>query len=226
VKLSRSRSHWCDHGLQEEAPVRAVDAPPEQPAVAVKPELVPEPPKEKPFRNRIRRRPSSRLLADLRPLLVKEYGTVAHHIIARYVRRDGTLDPKYGELLVATGTSNDPVDDPKRRSVPRSKVHARAGGVGGLRAVHVQERRVDQVPVMCQDGEALTTRCTIAEIWNRAIEHVHAPPDALAVIDRDTDPNAGSSRSRTRPARSRSRPTSPMTALSDQRSILPSPIVA
>lgn len=96
---------------------------------------------------------------------------------ARYVDSSGVLDAEFGELHYTFGAVTVPADDPKRKTgapVPAVEV-------------------VTQCPVillsktwgtglgMCRNVAAYLPRCTVAEIWRRAIA-AGAMADALATI--------------------------------------------
>lgn len=101
-------------------------------------------------------------------------------ITVEYVDAKGMLDETYGGLWVTWGLSTKPFDDPKRKTgapVPTDTTLPEtcptvAFARKGPWTVGQNE---------CTQEEPYVPRCTVAQIWRRAIAQA-APPDALAVI--------------------------------------------
>lgn len=168
------------------APVRA-EAKPAQPPTPV------EPPKPfeigrlaTPARNTV----VESIVANVREVAAAtapELGLL--RIKSSYVRSDGTLDPTYGELeieFVVLEGADGVIDDPNRPTgapLPDVKpVERRRERCPTIRLVR---GRWSVTELTCYEKKVLSgPRCTVAEIWKRAIAN-GAPPNAVAVIQMD-----------------------------------------
>ena len=111
-------------------------------------------------------------------------GTYLRTMSAQYVDASGVVDPDHGELRFEWGAPEKPVDDPKRRTgAPISKDPKRVVVCGAAR--WLKEDRWHTWEQSCVDSPATTPRCSIQQVWKRAIEQ-GAPADAVAQVDYDS----------------------------------------
>lgn len=104
-------------------------------------------------------------------------------IRASYVEANGAIDGENGFLTVQYGASNTPVDDPGRKTgAPVKPDTSRPESCPVLRLT----TSWSHYDGACREVPDYTPKCTVAQIWKRAIEQ-GAPADALAVILFDND---------------------------------------
>jgi hypothetical protein len=107
----------------------------------------------------------------------------ASWIEVRYARSDGTLDPAYGELVVAFRAPPPGADDPSRPVGAPTREHAPESMDSDCPtwsfAAKTSEWSAEAGP--CMPTVALVPKCTVEQIWTRAIAD-GAPGKALATI--------------------------------------------
>lgn len=114
----------------------------------------------------------------------------AYRIEMKYVRSDGTLDPKYGELSIQFGVpqnSDVPVDDPSRPTgAPIPEARVVKPRPSGTRCPNLTFHVVDgwkSPRYFCVTHDRIVgPRCSVKTVWDRAIGK-GAPKDALAILE-------------------------------------------
>ena len=99
-----------------------------------------------------------------------------------YVDAAGILDETYGHVSLRFGRARPPDDDPKRRTglpVPAPDNEPRECA----RVTWSRKRGWDPSTGPCREVAAAAPRCTVSQIWQRAIER-GAPEDAVAILVR------------------------------------------
>jgi hypothetical protein len=100
------------------------------------------------------------------------------NITVEYVDAKGMLDDEYGGVWVSYGVSNKPADDPKRKTGAPVKADAALPETCPT-VTYAKKWTVGYNA--CPQEEPHVPRCTVAQIWKRAIAK-EAPGDALAVV--------------------------------------------
>lgn len=97
-----------------------------------------------------------------------------------YVESNGMLDAEHGQVMLAFGWVGKPVDDPKRKTgapIPADNARPNECQLFGF----AQGKWTPYEAEWCQDIADAPLRCSIEQIWKRAVNR-EAPTDALAVI--------------------------------------------
>lgn len=98
-----------------------------------------------------------------------------------FVDAKGELDGEYGEIRIVFGRAGGPADDPKRKT--GAPVVAKPPATDCFELAWTAKTKAwERSIAMCTEGHDAGVRCTVPQIWARAIEK-QAPADALATID-------------------------------------------
>jgi hypothetical protein len=140
---------------------------------------------------------SERLIRDARTWVNRDAPELVLHVLrASYVRKDGMLDPKYGELRLEYGLDDhtlDAVDDPDRptgapilepvKTKPRDRCPNPS---------HTSAGWTPNVAYYCRTGRKIIgPRCSLAAIWARALADGAPADNAVAVIQLDPRYDSG-----------------------------------
>lgn len=105
-----------------------------------------------------------------------------------YVDAQGLLDETYGTLRIQFGRARTAQDDPSRRTgLPVPPTTNQPTECPRLEWSRARGWRPTAGP--CREIDGGAPRCTVPQLWRRAIEH-GAPADAVAVLERSV-PDAG-----------------------------------
>lgn len=106
---------------------------------------------------------------------------------ARYVRSDGTLDSQYGELLIHFKFRPTPLDDPKRPIGAPIPTPSPDEAKSNCPVWSVAKGAWTEQPGACAPDHELVPRCTVEQVWARALADKLAPAAALATLSLEVD---------------------------------------